>query len=367
MTGPREAGFVWVEVAARRQPGFRNRVVRVDEVPRWVRRHGAWGCYASLFLFDRGLVEHLEAGRRRGRPTVAGYDGPVWAAFWTLDLDAPDLGQSLDAARRVADRLLGPWGIAPAAVRAYFSGRKGFHLQTDLRAFGFWAPSRVAPEVLGRLTRRLARELGDAGRFVDPAVRDRTRLLRLAHTRHEASGLYKIPLTIDELFREDPGRIREAAREPRGGGADFGLLPAQTVPPSETARGIWEAAARGTRRAAARPAVVPGPGWGECPARRALLGEPAPVGARNNTAIRIASWLRECGWTAEAVEGALMDWNRRNPEPLDEAEILHVVRSAFAPAAPYHYGCLDPLIRAHCPVSPAERSRCPYHPGRAHG
>ncbi|GAB6064633.1 primase C-terminal domain-containing protein [Deferrisoma palaeochoriense] len=367
MTGPREAGFVWVEVAARRQPGFRNRVVRVDEVPAWARRHGGWGCYASLFLFDRGLPAYLEAGRRRGRPTVAGYDGPVWAAYWTLDLDAPDLEAALDAARRAVDRLLGPWGIGPEAVRVYFSGQKGFHVQTDLRAFGFWAPSRVVPEVLGRLTRRLTRELGEAGRFVDPALRDRTRLLRLPHTRHEVTGLFKTPLSLDELFRENPERIREAARVSRGMGTDPGLLPAGDVPVSDTACRVWEAAARGARRAAARPAVVPGPGWGECPARRALLGEPAPVGARNNTAIRIASWLRECGWGAEAVEGALMDWNRRNPEPLDDAEILHVVRSAFAPAEPYHYGCRDPLIRAHCPASPADRSRCPYHPGRAHG
>jgi hypothetical protein len=43
--------FRWVDFAARAQPGFRNHVVTVDEVPALVARFGAEECYASIFRF----------------------------------------------------------------------------------------------------------------------------------------------------------------------------------------------------------------------------------------------------------------------------------------------------------------------------
>ena len=69
-------------------PGFRNHVVPIDEVPTLVARYGADECYASIFCFSEDILLYLAEQRVDGRPSVAGYDGKVWAPFLPLDIDA---------------------------------------------------------------------------------------------------------------------------------------------------------------------------------------------------------------------------------------------------------------------------------------
>ncbi len=367
--GPGVEGFRYVEFAARRQPGFRNRVIPVDRVPRYVRRFGAFGCYSTFYLFDEGLLEHLREHRRRGRPSVAGYAGPVRAPFWPLDVDAPDLGEALASARAICSHLLDRWGIPEGAIHPYFSGQKGFHLLVDTRAFGLRGASRAIPEVLHRLTVRLSREVGPPGGALDLALRDRVRLLRLPNTRHEATGRFKVSVTLEALMEAPLEAVLERARRPRPleRTDPSGLLPRYPMEPCPRAAAVWDEEAAGRARRDGAPGRVPevaGRPLLSCPARRRLLEGPAPVGQRNNTAIRLASWLREAGWDAPAVEALLQAWNRRNPEPLDEGEIRHVVTSAFSPPRPYRYGCRDPLIAPLCPLAPVERARCPHREAR---
>lgn len=362
--GERPAGFRLVEFAARRRPGFRNCLAEIDAVPRLAERYGRFGCYSTFYLYDEALRAYARAHRRGRRPSVAGYDGPVYAPVWPLDVDHPDLGQALKASRAAVERLTGAWGIAETAVRAYFSGKKGFHVTVDTRAFLAPAASLAAPAALHRLAQRLAGELG-FGRAgpLDLALRDRVRLLRLPNTRHEATGLFKVPLSLEELGSLDAEAVRALAGKPRPmrGIDPTGLLWDVPPPPSPRARAILgEVAAE--RRAPGR--AVPAPQGGDrllkCPARLALLGRGAPVGQRNNVAIRLASWFREGGLNAAEAEGRLLEWNRGNEEPLAAEEVRHVVLSAYAREDPYRYGPADPLIAPLCPPDPAARARCPY-------
>jgi hypothetical protein len=368
--------YRYVDFAARRRPGFRNCVIALSRVPELVERYGTYGCYSTFYLFDRELLRYARDHRRDGHLSVAGYEGPILAPVWPLDVDHAVLGEALRWARAIHERLTEDWGVPRAALRAYFSGKKGFHITVDTRAFTANAPSRFLPEVLHRMTLRLAIETGAGGAGpLDLSLRDRVRLLRLPNTRHEASGLFKVPLAEDELFGLDPARIRDLALGPRPlSGADpAGLLLDAEVKVSARARAVFDSCASG----------VGAPGWEgagpvsepeardlpptevlKCPARRRLLELPVPPGRRNNTAIRLASWLREGRVDREAVEAMLLAWNSRNPEPLDPAEVRHVVTSAFAPRRAYRYGCRDPLIEAHCPAEPTERIDCPYHRGR---
>jgi hypothetical protein len=360
-----------VDFAARRQPGFRNRLVPVDRVAALIRRYGAYGCYATFYLYDEAIRVHARSGGAAGPLSVAGYDGLVYAPIWPLDIDAADLEEALGAARAVEEHLRVVWEVPPEAMQLYFSGRKGFHVTVDTRVLLQPAPSRAAPELLHRLTRRLARELGfsPAGPL-DLSLRDRVRLLRLPNTRHEESGLFKVPVSGAELGTLGVNALRKLARAPRplAGVDPSGLLfegPAAMVP---RVRGVLEEVASETHPPAAPPGRHGLEGGRaevlECPARRALLETPAQPGKRNNTAIRLASWLREGGWEEELVAERVAEWNRANPVPLAEDEVRHVVRSAFAGERPYRYGCRDPLIEPHCPSDPGGRERCPYHWGK---
>ena len=96
--------YRYVDFAAQGQEGFRNHVVTVDAVAALVAQYAATECYASIFCFADDILLYLAEHRVAGRPSIAGYDGRVWAAFLPLDIDAhppaAELADALELARR---------------------------------------------------------------------------------------------------------------------------------------------------------------------------------------------------------------------------------------------------------------------------
>jgi hypothetical protein len=77
--------FRYVDFASPAQPGFRNNVVRVVDVPGLVDRYGRADCYCTYFQFDGGLPEYV----KQNHGSVAGYGGPCYAGFLTCQDTAP--------------------------------------------------------------------------------------------------------------------------------------------------------------------------------------------------------------------------------------------------------------------------------------
>ena len=355
--------FRWVDFAARAQPGLRNHVVTVDEVPALVARYGAEECYASIFRFSADVLRWLAEHRVDGRPSIAGYDGRLWAPFLPLDIDAHPPTVTLDEvlllARRVYDLLTRRWRAPLEAVHAYFSGAKGFHILVDTRAFGRVAPAADLHRVFTRLRLAVLRELPDQARLLfDLAIGDAVRLLRLPNTRHSASRLFKIPLAPDELLSRTAAEIRALARAPRPltRVAAAGLEPLEDVAPVPALVEHFQRARRALRseRGPHPYRLGPPPARVEealCAARLAMWRGDLPPGTRNNAAIRLASAFRLAGSThAETLE-LLRAWAARQSQPLPDAEIASVVASAHARPYPYGYGCHDEVIRSFCPYA----------------
>lgn len=357
----RRQRYRYVDFAARAQPGFRNQVVPVDAVPGLVARYGAEECYTTIFHFADEVLLYVAEHRVAGRPSIAGYDGRVWAPFVPLDIDAHPEREALPAALEVAREtyrlLIERWHAPPEAVHAYFSGAKGFHLLIDTRAFGRVAPSRDLHRVFSRLRLQILRALPEAARpLFDLAIGDKVRLLRLPNTRHGGSGRYKVALDPLELMRAPVAEILALARAPRPlrRVAVAGLLPVEPVAAAPALREMMERARRGIRaeRGAHPYRLGPPPAAPEaalCAARLALWQSPVPSGRRNNAAIRLASAFRLAGYTEAQTRGLLRDWNRRHRIDLPERELDGVVASAYARPYPYTFGCHDEVIREVCP------------------
>jgi hypothetical protein len=353
--------YRFVDFAAQGQPGFRNHVVAVDEVAALVAQHAAVECYASIFRFADDVLLYLAEHRVEGRPSIAGYDGRVWAPFLPLDIDAqpPQAGpeEGLDVARRVYRLLVERWQTPAAAVHVYFSGAKGFHLLIDTRAFGRVSPAQDLHRVFSRLRLQIVRELPDTARpLFDLAIGDKVRLLRLPNTRHGGSGLYKIALTADELLTCSAVEIRGLARasRPLARVAAAGLLPTELVTAVPSLMSLFQRARRALRHergphpyTLGRPAGAPEDAL--CAARLAMWRNPIPRGSRNNVAIRLASAFRLAGYSRDDTTELVLGWNRRQPSGLPEREIRSVVQSAYARPFPYNYGCHDEVIRSFCP------------------
>lgn len=75
-----------MDFAAAAQPGFRNHVVPVGDIPGLVAQYGADECYASIYSFSDEALLYLVEHHVEGRPSIAGYDGKVWAPFLALSV-----------------------------------------------------------------------------------------------------------------------------------------------------------------------------------------------------------------------------------------------------------------------------------------
>lgn len=353
--------YRWVDFAAAKLPGFRNHLVPVHEVEGLVSRYGPDECYATIFFFSDDILLYMDENLVGGQPSLAGYDGRVWAAFLPFDIDGGPGVAGLEAARLLARATYALlerwWNVPPAALHAYFSGAKGFHLLLDTRVFGRVAPSADLHRVFAHVRLLVRRRLGaraNLARF-DLAIGDKVRLLRLPNTRHRASQLFKIPLSREELFGCNAEQIRALAQNPRPlvGTTCGGLLPLTVLPTQPLAQAVFRRAQRIVRSRRQHPYRLPKPPAdllaALCPARQAMLAGGVTPGMRNNVAIRLASALRRAGYSREHTQAILLDWNHRLSEALPEREIATVVRSAYARPFPYAYGCHDEVIRQFCP------------------
>jgi len=355
----RRTRYRFVDFAAAAQPGFRNHVVPLDDVPRLLAQYEADECYASIFCFSDEALLYLVEHRVDGRPSIAGYDGKVWAAFLALDIDAgpKNLHTALDVTRQTHRLLTQRWEVPPAALHVYFSGAKGFHLLLDTRVFGRLTPARDLPAIFSRLRLAVLRWLPDTARpLFDLSIGDKVRLLRLPNTRHRGSGLYKVALTADELDNSTIEDVCAAARTPRPlpRVCAGGLLPVEPVEVAAPAAEMLHRVRRALRRARGpHPyGMVAPPAAAEvalCAARQAMWQAHIPAGQRNNAAIRLASAFRLGGFTHQQTQQLLFEWNAHRQIGLAEAELRAVVHSAYARPYPYAYGCHDEVIRAFCP------------------
>jgi|GEM_PF-523178 len=318
--------FRWVDTAV---GGAQNRN-RVVDITRWQPPKQAVDCYRTVYRYPDAFKEHRD---RTG--SVRGYTGLLWADFLPVDLDAADLAEALVTTRAALERLPARFDCPPEAARVYFSGSKGFHLLVPTASWG--AEPRAD---LHRVFQSLAATWLE-GLAYDASIYDNLRLFRISNTRNSKSGLYKIPLTMAEVFQLTPDEIRALAQHPRRDVA---------WPDTDPGPG-WAEAYRAVRLASPPPA--PGEAGSTAPNRlaRPCIGrmlQGVAVGERHAAALRIASHFVHQQVPDEVVVDLLRAWTARNAEPLPpdrvEQELPKVVRDAHQ----YDFGCHDALRVKYC-------------------
>lgn len=97
---------------------------------------------------------------------------------------------------------LNNYGILDSEMSISFSGNKGFGVEVHTM-------QEFTPEGLKNIAKSLA---GDLETF-DPVIYNASRVFRIPFTRHQDSGLYKTPLTIEELGEMTIKEIQNLASE----------------------------------------------------------------------------------------------------------------------------------------------------------
>jgi len=340
--------FCFIDFAAKYQPGFRNNIVNVRDVPGLVTHYKAYECYATCFFFREDLRAYV-----RETGSVASYDGVALAPYLVLDIDNPMIGEALESVRRVLLLLLQEWNLPYEAVQCYFSGSKGFHIMIDSRVFGDVRPSRNLHIVFSKVREIIAKH---AFVYMDLTIKDKLRLFRIPNTINRKSGLYKIQLPIDEIMELGTGEIINRAKKQQTltNVDSSGLLPAIPVKQSDKALTVYEKALSSTKESRIVVTINYSLSTEEpenilCEARKKIWQLHIEEGLRHNCAMRMLSQFHISGFEKEKSLRLLMDWNSSKNIALPEREIVRMVDSVYSSPHPYSYGCRDSILQIFCP------------------
>lgn len=154
-----------------------------DEIQRVMAKSGAdTDYYESLYLYDKS---HFDQFKKTN--SLSGIKD-VTTDRIVFDFDSGNLENSRKDAVELVARLLKIVNNNAAAVRIFYSGNKGFHVELHLNSY-------LSRAEFSNIVDNFA---GDLDTF-DTTIRDEQRIFRFPLTRHPATGRYKIPLTIDQL------------------------------------------------------------------------------------------------------------------------------------------------------------------------
>jgi DNA-binding PadR family transcriptional regulator len=170
--------FKWLEFSSGKY--HTERMMTWDELVREREKseHVGQELFISRYAFDRDNP----------------YYGPVLSNLY-FDFDSKDNLNRAKAEALDCIEIFKGYGVPIEAIKKRFTGGKGFSVEIPFQFFDL-EPSEHLPTIWKKIALQLKSIKG--WRTMDSSVYDRRRLWRLTNTRHQ-SGLYKIPVTYDEM------------------------------------------------------------------------------------------------------------------------------------------------------------------------
>lgn len=156
--------------------------------------------YYSPFNYGDDALEYFEEHKR----SIKGYTGKVFthALYWDLDCKE-DFSKAHEAALKLCC-YLSERGYEDG-LEVFFSGNKGFHvfLHTE---------NELNPQQTKKICYNVAVKAGVSQEIFDTTVYNINRIFRVPHTKHQVSGLYKIPIKLKDLIELSSQAIRDLAK-----------------------------------------------------------------------------------------------------------------------------------------------------------
>ncbi len=303
-------------------PSKRGALVPIDDMWDIVYEQGKeQAVYRSVYMYDEDAVKHIKANG-----TVKNFLGTRYIDSVPIDIDrAQNTDEyTLQHTQFIIDYLLKELNIKEGNYAIYFSGT-GYHIDVSAECFGF-KPSENLPYTVKATMMSLLNEIK-----TDPAVYTRTALIRVAHSLNVKSGLYKIPLTLDELYTNHTNIVKLAQdRRLEHGVSELwgeGHLEESIVNDVPVVRSMQKVN---------EPSNVV-----NCV--QSLYNKGPMQGTRNHALLRMASHFRRNGIPSDATKASLLHWNNNQLNP---QIVIDKVESTYNYG--YKYGCNDELLASLC-------------------
>ena len=280
--------------------------------------------FRSVYLYDKQAYNYA-----KNNGGLKNYFGKRSIDNIILDIDKGDSSNEHTRQKAIGMVLrLEEFDVSHKSIQCYFSG-SGYHISIPNNCWNF-IPSDNIHYIVKNTINKLFPE-------VDNSIFMRTGIYRVAHTINKKTNLYKIPITIKELFDTDID-ILELAKKSR-----LGYAYEERVGNNELEEYIVSEAPRieQSRKVAEPLDVVP------CVQRMLKVGP--QEGNRNQTLMRIASHAARNGIPSEYAKAMILHWNNNS---LDPNEVIEKVEYTYNRG--YRYGCQDVIMHEHC------QTRCIY-------
>lgn len=151
--------------------------------------------YTSVFLYNS---EHYKKFKETG--SISGIKD-VRGDQIVFDFDSKeDIGAAQKDAITLIERLISD-NFPVESIEIAFSGGKGFHISAHVSEL-------LSPDEIKQVAFHYANDL----KTFDKVIYDSNRLIRLTFTKNLKSGLFKIPLSFNELKKYTPEVIKNKAR-----------------------------------------------------------------------------------------------------------------------------------------------------------
>lgn len=311
-----------VEIA-KGHPGNRGEFIEKKDLVKEIASIGNQPLFRSYYAFDNNVLEHVESFQ-----SIKGYKGTVYCDQIILDIDKGQdtIDHLVDRVRKFIDLLIGQYKFPDNYIQPYFSG-SGYHIKIP-DVFGF-IPSPSLPRVVKET---LVSYFPQA----DP-IYDYARLIRVSYTVNEKTGLYKVPLTIDEIFDMSALGHQQLAgsgikrditintvKEPEK------LLDIKVNKPSANTNVLNHYTNNNANTNAIASCV------------QSMYHEGPQQGTRHDKLMAIGSvWMRQ-GIPVQATTDALQRWAHNE----DESEVARVIHDVYENN--YRPSCNHPILDRYC-------------------
>ena len=214
------------------------------------------------------------------------------------------------------------WKVPINMIEVYFSGNKGFHLVIPYQVLGIKADAEL--NLKFKQVAQLVIKQCNA-KHIDTGIYDRKRLFRIPNTINAKSGLYKVPMTYEQLETMNLDDVIEWASIPR----DFPFeTPALSLKSAMHYKAMFKKKPV-EKKKKKKAFQIPQKRKRLLPCVVEILKNGAHPPQRNNTTVALASSLMQSGIPRDETEDIILDWNQSNDEPLKESEISITVSSAY--------------------------------------
>ncbi len=270
-------------------------------------------CYKSWCRYNDDIRKYQKAHDR----SLQGYDGLCYSDFLPIDIDNKEKPErSLYRCRDLLKFLEQKYDIPIKAIRIYFSGSKGFHIEIPTILFGRIEPSRELPLIYKSIV--LSFGFDD----FDTKIYHINGLWRLPNSVNSKSGLYKIPLTYSDISTLTYEQICGKAKVPNNA---IIWTPFNDWNSIESLQLLWKQSILVVSEKLTVPKNSNSTSINK-------IDFPGVVeGKRNDTAFKIARKFKRRGVPLNEAKDYIFRWNQTNLPPEVNVKTLYkTVESAYS-------------------------------------